>query len=105
MNNNLNVIEKIKTTVQGIEPTAKIILYGSYARGDFRDDSDIDILVLIDSDKPTPQAIKNIHYLLYDIEFEEGIVISPLVLSKNEWESKHRITPFYENILKEGKFI
>ena len=101
----MNVLEKIKATVQEIEPNAKIILYGSYSRGDFRNDSDIDILVLIDSEKPSQIAIKRIHYLLYDIEFEEGIVISPLVYSKNEWESKHRITPFYENVLKEGKMI
>ena len=29
----------------------KVILYGSYARGDFRPDSDIDVMVLVDTDR------------------------------------------------------
>ena len=48
---------------------------------------------------------RRITYPLFDIEFETGILISPLVLSKKDWESKHRITPFYENVTKEGKVL
>ena len=70
--------------------------------GDHKSDSDIDILILIDKDKITSSDAKRLSYPLYDIEFETGKIISPLILSKKNWETKHRITPFYKNVRKEG---
>lgn len=99
------ILKLIKTAVSTTDPNAKLILYGSYARGDFNDSSDIDLLVLIDKDKITRLDEKKIKYPLYDIEFETGTIISPLVFSKKAWETKHRITPFYENIIREGKVL
>jgi len=78
------------------------VLYGSYSRGDYKAESDIDILILINSDKVTAADSKRIAYPLYEIEFETGKIISPLILSKKSWETKHRITPFYKNVQKEG---
>lgn len=105
MNDKNHILQLIKASVLATDPTASVILYGSYARGDYREDSDIDILVLIDTDKPSSDDRKRIHYPLYDIELETGIIISPMVLSKKNWETKHRITPFYENVTKEGKLL
>ena len=79
-----------------------MILYGSYARGDNKTDSDIDILVLVDQDKVSYDDEKRIKYPLYHIEYDTGVIISPLVFSKKIWETKHRITPFYQNVIKEG---
>jgi len=97
-----HILQLIKASVLATDPTASVILYGSYARGDNREDSDIDVLVLIDSDRPSQDDRIRIHYPLYDIELETGIIISPMVLSKKIWETKHRITPFYENVTREG---
>jgi predicted nucleotidyltransferase len=97
-----DIISSIKSKIYSIDPAAKVILYGSYARGDYNSNSDIDLLILLDKDKITAEDKINISYPLYDIEFETGKIISPLVLSKNDWESRHRITPFYENVTKEG---
>jgi uncharacterized protein len=82
-----------------------LILYGSYARGDFRDDSDLDLLVLLNQDKITRTDEKRIKYPLYDIEFESGTIISPVVFSQKDWETRHRITPFYENVKREGRVL
>jgi len=97
-----DILSSIKSTIYSIDPKAIVILYGSYARGDSTPDSDIDLLILIDKDKLTAEDKINISYPLYDIEFETGQIISPLVLSRSDWESRHRITPFYENVTKEG---
>ena len=96
------ILYLIKNTVKSIDSTAVIILYGSYARKDNNDNSDIDLLILINKPNLTSQETKNIKYPLYNIEFEYGKIISPLVLTRNDWETKHRITPFYENVVSEG---
>ena len=105
MQNKNIILRKIKTSVHFSDPNAILILYGSYARGDYRDDSDVDLLILIDKDKVTRFDEKRIKYPLYDIEFETGTIISPLVFSKKDWETRHKITPFYENVIREGKVL
>lgn len=105
MKNKSHILQLIKKLVHALEPDATLILYGSYARGDNKEDSDIDILVLINRDTLTRNDQKRIKYPLYEIEFESGTIISPLVFSKKEWKTKHSITPFYDNIKKEGKVL
>ncbi|HAQ21042.1 MAG TPA: hypothetical protein DCR40_17685 [Prolixibacteraceae bacterium] len=102
---NENILQRIKILVQQHDPSAKIYLYGSRARGTARSDSDWDLLILLNIDKITNEIEQNITYPLYDLEFEIGEVISPMVYSEKEWESKYRITPFYSNVMKEGRLL
>ena len=96
------ILQRIKDSVSTTAPGAMLILYGSYARGEQKAGSDIDLLVLVNQDSLTYDEEKKIKYPLYHIEYETGIMISPLVFPKKIWETKHRITPFYENVIKEG---
>lgn len=96
------ILQRIKDSVKTSAPGATLILYGSYARGDNRPDSDIDLLVLVEQENVTYSDEKRIKYPLYHIEYDTGIMISPLVFSKKLWETRHRITPFYASVLKEG---
>jgi predicted nucleotidyltransferase len=100
-----DILSSIKKTVKSVDPTATVILYGSFARGDNDKDSDIDLLILVDNPRLTPQESKKIKYPLYDIEFETGQIISPLVLTRKDWETRHKITPFYENVTREGRTL
>jgi len=99
------ILKLIKASVIAIDPKAVLILFGSFARDEYREDSDVDLLVLIDKDKITRTDEKRIKYPLYDIEFETGTIISPMIFSKHEWETRHKITPFYENVVREGKLL
>jgi uncharacterized protein len=63
----------------------QIVLFGSRARGDSAPDSDMDILVL--PDNPTEELEEYVSDCAWEAGFEHGIVIVPVVYSKQEWES------------------
>lgn len=102
MINKNDILQMIKKSVKVSDPDATLILYGSYARGDNNDESDIDLLVLIDKEKITRDDEIKFIYPLYDIELTTGVIITPLVYSKNYWKTGHKVTPFYENVNREG---
>ena len=100
-NNSEYIIRLIREKVKETDPNAEIILYGSRARGDAREFSDWDILIL--TNYPiTYKDEQKFRHNLYDIEVETGEIISTFVYFKNEWNSKHKVTPLYYNISKEG---
>jgi predicted nucleotidyltransferase len=105
MVNQQNVLERIKKIVLDREPSAKVYLFGSRARGTMKPDSDWDLLILLNKDKITADIEKNVTHSLYDLEFEIGEVINPMVYSEKEWNSKHKVTPFYSNVMREGKLL
>ncbi len=99
------ILVRIKQLVNLAEPTATVIVYGSYARGQASDESDIDVLILVDSEKVTYNDEQRIKYPLYDLEFETGRIISPLILTRKDWETRHIETPFYMNVKKDGVLL
>lgn len=99
------IVKQISDAVRHYDPTATTIIYGSEARGDARPDSDIDVLILVDSSHLTPKQAENYAYPLYEIEWSTGIPISTMVLTRNQWENRPIVTPFYKNINKEGVVV
>ncbi len=83
----------------------KIILYGSYARGDYDKNSDIDIMILTDlGEDEWYEYFKKISDLAYDIEADNGFEISLSPVLKNEDNFNYWLDalPFYMNVQKEG---
>jgi predicted nucleotidyltransferase len=99
------ILSKVKKSVSLTDPNAIVILFGSRARGDQKADSDLDLLILLEKDKITREDEKRVKYPLYEIEFEYSQIISPLVLSKNDWETRHRVTPLFRNVAREGIWL
>ena len=82
---------------------SKIILYGSYARGDFRPDSDVDIMILLDlSDLDLKKYSKELSYMTYDFNLDNDIDIKPIAKSESHFKKWVVNYPFYENVNKEG---
>ena len=96
------VVNRISQAIHRVAPTATAILYGSEARGDARQDSDIDVLILLDGDKRDLKHEDELAGELYDIELSTGILISPMIMPRKQWESRPFKTPFYVNVMNEG---
>lgn len=99
------ILNKIKSLVNQQSPTAKIYLYGSRSRGNPKTDSDWDLLILLQDEKVSVDTEQKITYPLYDLEFETGEIISPMVYSEKDWFGKYSTTPYYKNIMKDGKLL
>ncbi len=94
------ITSKISNTIKQLDSSAEVFLFGSRARNEEHNDSDWDLLVL--SNKPvTLKDEQAFRHKLVDIELEVEESFSVFVYNKNDWNTKHSITPFYKNINKE----
>ncbi len=84
----------------------KVILYGSYARGDYDKNSDLDIMILTDfnDDELVKYRIK-IRNLACDLELKNDITISPIVRNIEKYNNRIDIIPFYMNVQREGVIL
>lgn len=73
------------------------MLYGSWARGTAREDSDWDILVILDKDTLLPSDYDNVTFPLMMLGWEIGQAINPVLYSSKEWENCAH-TPFRKNV-------
>ena len=94
--------DKISESIHNNDPYAETYLFGSRARGDYRTDSDWDILILINESKVTNDIEDKFRDELYDIEIEAGQIISTFIYPKTYWNSILIYSPLYKNVTKEG---
>jgi uncharacterized protein len=104
--------EKVKRLVDRVkahlhesygEGIRRVILYGSHARGEATEDSDIDVLVLIDPSLNPSEVRGSLSDLLYDIVVEEGELVSVVAIPEERYESYN--SPFMLNVRKEGMVV
>ena len=107
----MQINKQLKEIVQDLKPykPEKIFLYGSYARGDQRENSDIDLLIIKKTKKRALDRIDDVTDLLYPKSkfFSErfNLSIDPLILTPKELAEKKTTDFFIKKILKESKII
>ena len=85
------------------ESLKNVILYGSYARGDYNENSDIDIMILVTlSEVEIKQFENGIYDIAFDLELKYGKVLSPVIKNQKFFEYWSDTLPFYRNIKVEG---
>lgn len=88
------------------EKIKRIILYGSYARGDFNLESDIDIMILLNCNQnEIAENRKEISRIASRVGLQNDIMVSILARNYKEYENNIKYQPFYQNIEKEGMKI
>ena len=80
-----------------------VVLYGSYARGDYDEESDIDVMALVDMDKSDLCKYRRVvSELANDMDLKYGVLLSIKLQDKTTFIKYQNALPFYKNVLKEG---
>lgn len=84
----------------------KVILYGSYARGDFAPDSDVDIMLLLDLSEADLKAYsQELAYMTYDFNMDHDLDIQPIAQNESHFDRWIENYPFYTNVHNEGVIL
>ena len=99
------IVSTLATKVKDLlkDKLSAVILYGSYARGDYEDYSDIDVMILVDVPK---EQVYTYREAIFDISFELGwehqIQISPVIESTEVFIKYKDASGFFSNVSTEG---
>lgn len=98
----------IRQLCSGLKPlfpqgSMEAILFGSYARGDADEESDIDVMILVDSSR---QEISEKTWQIGDVAAElllnNGVMVSPVVENRAYFQKNAALLPLYQNVVREG---
>jgi len=96
------LLAECKAAIREVVPEADLILFGSRARGGAQEDSDYDLLVLVDRDVDMDLE-RAIVGRLVPLEVRTGKALTVLIYSRSQWESaQYRAMPFHQNVTREG---
>ena len=83
---------------------ADCYLYGSYARGDYDEESDVDILLTVDCAgyDDIRKYRKSIAKIDSDISLDHNITVSIIVEPLEQFNRYANVSPYYQNVIEEG---
>lgn len=96
------MLAKLKIALQRIygERLEGLYLYGSYARGEERPGSDLDVAMILDDYERPWIEIQRTSQIVSDLSLEYGITISLIPCRASDWSARQK--PLLRNILREG---
>ena len=84
----------------------QIWLYGSYARGDFDSESDVDIMVLVDLPKDKLASYRRkVSDFSSELDLKYDVLLSIKLQDKDTFQRFAEVLPFFKNIIREGKRV
>ncbi len=85
------------------EEAVEIILYGSYARGDFDRESDLDIAVIVENNRiDIKKYRRQMVSLMSDLSLKYDVVVGITCIPFSDFEEYKEVLPYYRNINNEG---
>ena len=96
------LMKELKEGLVGIygDKLKAVYLYGSYARGDYRQGSDVDVMILLSDYRNYWEGLRRSTELASDISLEYDVTVSRLIMKEIQW--KESDMPVLRNIHKEG---
>lgn len=80
-----------------------VVLYGSYARNDYNEDSDQDIMILVDiTEEQICKTRGLISEYTYEFNMQHDLDIKQIIKSKAQFDYWKSVYPFYKNVNREG---
>ena len=80
-----------------------VILYGSYARGDYNENSDIDLMILVKTpENQIPAYFDSVSDCAFEYLIKYGVDISPIIKNENHFRYWEETLPYYRNVRNEG---
>lgn len=101
MIDNIEILKQIKKVVLEVDSEAEVVLFGSRARGDFNDESDWDVLILVDKEETDFTFKRKIQNVMYNLELEQTAVISTIIKNRKFWQDIS-VTPLFKEVEKDG---
>lgn len=97
----LERLQKISERLKKNYNAEKVILFGSYARGEETEDSDVDLLVISPQTERFFERIASAKRLIRDLR--NGLPVAPIVLTPEETETRRKVgDQFIMDILENG---
>lgn len=99
------LLQKVKHVVTRIVPGARVMLYGSAARGEQHPDSDFDLLILTEAPlgEEDNRALQD---SLYELELAHGVVLSTVQYTTQEWDSPlNEAMPFHQRVAEDAVLL
>ena len=93
------IFKEISSELSLVSEVKIVVLYGSYARGDFGPKSDVDLFILISKS----DAVEKIHNAIIKIEEKIGKNIQPTIRTGEEFRKTD--SGLLQNLLQEGKVL
>lgn len=107
---NKETLEKLKIEVEKAakellgDKLSKVILYGSYARGDYNMDSDIDFALMSElTESEIPSFNDPIGEIISGLSIKYGILVTIIIISSESFNTYKDVMPFYMNLVEEGE--
>ena len=98
----LKALEAVKEEIRGIAGVdARLTIYGSYARGEEREDSDIDLMVVLPDEKADFQMEELIRDSVIDIGLEDDFLFSVIVVTESQMK-RFKGFKVFDSVEKEG---
>lgn len=96
------ILQKVRNGLSKIleDRLDAIYLYGSQARGEARDESDIDLIVVLDGEFDYEEMLHKTIDLIADLSLEYDVVISRAFVTREQYQNE--ISPFYMNVRREA---
>jgi predicted nucleotidyltransferase len=98
----MDFAEAVKKRILQYDPEAKVILFGSRARGDAEPDSDWDLLVLTKKNDTESLNRALLSDLLHQVEMPNDWIISLMVRNEKDWKENYSVTSLIDTIQREG---